>query len=322
MRIGTYIFQKLIIALALLCAVSCAKDSTESQWAGQASWYVPSAPFDESKTDVFYLLSTEVVSARDNDGQVLYTARLTDDDLKYLTDEAAFVESQMFHTDFNFISPYYHQLTFEAFMLEKEQMLQEYNHVKDEVFAAFDYYMEHQNGGRHFVIAGFSQGAMLAVDLLKHMTDEQYSRLAAAYILGYRLSKQDLIHPHVKAAESNSDTQVAVSFNTVINPDAAWPLATEGAATCINPVNWKTDATPASFTFESGTGTITLDTLNYVLIADMSNNQTFRDWNRSNPVFSSLGVNPDCLHHWDLLFYTDQIHDNALLRSRRVLIPN
>ena len=58
--------------------------------------------------------------------------------------------------------------------------------------------MKNQNNGHRFILAGFSQGAMLTIDLLKHMTDEQFSRMVANYMLGYRLSEKDLQHSCLK----------------------------------------------------------------------------------------------------------------------------
>ncbi len=82
------------------------------------------------------------------------------------------MEKNIGQSDFNYIAPYYHQFTFDALSLSIEQSAQEYRKVAAEVCEAFDYYMKHKNQGRRFVLVGFSQGGMLVLDQLKHMSDE------------------------------------------------------------------------------------------------------------------------------------------------------
>ena len=43
-----------------------------------------------------------------------------------------------------------------------------------------------------------------------------------------------------------------ISFNSVASRDAFWPLVNGGAVTCINPLNWKKDGTPANSSLNKG----------------------------------------------------------------------
>ena len=289
-----------------------------SVWVNDSAWYQSQQAVDDRKVDLFYLCSTEVISARDSMGETTYCSLLTPADRTAIRGELAFAEQQFGGGDVNYFAPYYHQFTFDAIGLPSAQFTEVYREVAQEVCDAFDYYMNYQNQGRRFVLMGFSQGAMLVLDLLRHMTDEQYQRLVAAYSLGYRLSADDLAHPHINAAQGETDTGVTISFNSELRREALWPFVAADAATCINPVNWRTDAVPATFTYDSHEHQVRVDAETHTLLVETDHADTYRQWT-GNPVFRAAGVSPDCLHHYDLLFYTGQIHDNLLKRSSKVI---
>ena len=304
---------KVLLALAALVAAACSPRQNDCRWADDSSWYRNAADND---VDVFYIVSTNVLSATDDSGSEVFCANLSDDDRTVMEQEISFVDGTIFGDGFNFFSPYYHQFTMDAIKLPEAEFKTVFADVAKEVCDAFDYYMAHWNGGRRFILAGFSQGAMLTLEVLKHMTDEQFGRMVAAYTLGYRLSEEDLASPHINAAQGASDTQVVVSFNSVLCEDGIWPFVSSGAAACINPVNWCTDTTRADFTYTEADTTMTLsvsiDACDNVLVVN-GGEDFFRDW-MDNSFFSTTSVSHDCLHHWDILFYDRFIHDNALLR--------
>ena len=311
---------KVVLMVLPLIAISCSSEKKDSSyWSERSSWY-------ESKdaealledVDVLYLVSTNVLSAQDADGNEVYRATLTDEERGFLEQEIAFVHENIFGDGFNFFSPYYHQFTMDAIRLPETEYRAVFAEVREEVCDAFDYYMEHWNNGRKFILAGFSQGAMLTLELLRHMTDEQFGQMVATYALGYRLSEEDLACPHIRAAQGENDTQVVVSFNSVLSEDGIWPLVSGNAATCINPVNWCTDSTAADLTYTESDTTMTLsvsmDEQDNVLYVS-GGEEFFRDWMDSS-FFSTTGVSHDCLHHWDILLYDKIIHDNAQVRCR------
>lgn len=275
----------------------------------------PSAAEDD-KIDVFYLVSTEVLSATDSLGAPCWQALLTEADRAAIDGEIEWVEHNMFYDDFRLIAPYYHQFTFESiYKLDRPSFDSVYQQVAREACEAFDHYMATANHGRPFVLAGFSQGAMLTLDVLRHMTDEQYSRLVACYAIGYRLSESDLQHPHIRAAEGETDCGVVISFNSTQTEEAIWPFVSEDAATCINPVNWRTDATSAVFSYDSTRLEVHVDSLHHVLMVTTDKPSYYHSFYDVAPFFLEAGVSRDNLHHWDLLFYASRIHDNALLRA-------
>jgi len=311
--------RPLIYMMAILC-ISCANEdiqTSDSEYAKTEFWYQSERQYDTNKVDVIYFLSTEVLGATDEQGKVVWQSQLTTDDKTSMDGELRWVESNIFYSDFNMIAPYYHQFTFNAaWQLDKNSFDSIYHNVSSEACEAFDYYMKHKNNGRAYILAGFSQGAMLTLDILKHMTDEQYSRMIACYSIGYRLSADDLKHPHIKAAQGESDHGVVISFNSSQTREAIWPLVSEGAATCINPMNWKTDSTPASFTYDGTKNTVHVDTVTHTLLVDTDNPSYYYGYYDKATFFKDAGVSKDNLHHWDLMFYTRQLHDNSVNRAK------
>lgn len=302
--------------MAVVAVCSCTSRKTSSIWADQDMWYVPANEKNPDNIDVLYLVSTDVLSAIDENGETSWQSRLVPEDREAMKNELAWVESNIFSDGFNMAAPYYHQFTFDAISrLDTKEFSEVYSTVAKEVCDAFDYYMKYENKGRDFILAGFSQGAMLCLDLLRHMTDEQYSSMIACYTIGYRLSDSDLQHPHIKAAEKADDCGVVISFNSSMTRDAVWPLVSEGSVTCINPVNWTTDSTPAEFHFDGTTNTVSVDPETQILLVQTDKPEYFHDFYELAPFFLDAGVKQDNLHHWDLLFYSSQIHDNALLRA-------
>lgn len=300
----------------IVCSFSNSNTEPFNPWTEEALWYKSNQTYDTNKIDVLYFVSTEVLSAKDTSGQVSWQSLLIPQDITAINAELNAVETSIFFDNFNFYAPYYHQYTFDAiWQLDKQHFSEVYSKVAQEACEAFDFYMEHKNNGRPFILAGFSQGAMLTLDVLKHMTDKQFSQMIACYMMGYRLSAEDLKHPHVKAATGEDDRGVVISFNSTQTVEAIWPFVAEDAAICINPVNWRTDETPASFSFSGTNNEVYADPEAHVLIVKTDNLSFYYDYYEKASFFKDAGVSRDNMHHWDLLFYMGMIHDNAVKRA-------
>ncbi len=133
----------------------------------------------------------------------------------------------------------------------------EWAEPRTDVYAALNYYFENFNEGRPFFLAGHSQGSRLSYMVLSEYMKEHpdyYSRMIAAYCIGDSLTEQYLSdNPHVKAAKTSDDVGVVVSWNTEgpANKGRDSLVVAEGAIS-INPLNWKTDDTPASSDLNKG----------------------------------------------------------------------
>ena len=159
------------------------------------------------------------------------------------------MEKGIYDDEARFFAPYYRQAGLNAYELpaeEREPYLQAaYEDVKD----AFAYYLENYNGGRPIILAGFSQGADLCIRLLKDcFADEEVNELlVACYAIGWSITAEELAeYPQLRFASGEDDTGVIISFNSEaegITDSLTIPAGTRTLA--INPLNWKTDGTPA-----------------------------------------------------------------------------
>lgn len=313
-----------ILALFLLSACS---DGTEKADTFTPEWYrgssvvtadgtVDPSLLDPNKIDLIYLVSTEVLSARDEEGLPLYQSTLSEEDRIFIDGEMAHVERHFSQGDFNYLAPYYHQFTFEATQLPDDLFAANYDQIRQEIYGIIDYYLVHINGGRRFALVGFSQGAMLVSDILKHFSSEQLHNMVGAYLLGFGLNEKDLTYPNIIPATGEEGFGHTISFNSVMTPEATWPIVYNDAVTAINPVNWRTDDEPAALIFYDDTLSVRLDTTLHELIVTVPDPEPYHEFMNSNPAYQMAGVSPDCLHRWDLLFYSQQIHDNILRRNR------
>ena len=149
-----------------------------------------------------------------------------------------------------FFAPYYRHTTMDAWVTQDEDTIwQRTRLAMEDVCKAFDCFLAQHDRTRPIIIAGFSQGGMGVVELLKHISDETYSQLAAAYVLGYKVTEADM--------------NVTICYNTVKDVKYTKSIIA-GSAICINPVNWCTDDTPATL---HDTITIAVSPEHHVLVA-------------------------------------------------------
>lgn len=203
----------------------------------------------EKKVDVFYLLPTCVGAWKDSTGTKRYNADLDNDKQKQAFDLSCELADSIFGTQCNLFLPYYRQATFGG--PEDTQSFDSIHAIAfDDVKASFQYYMRHYNGGRKIVLAGFSQGAHMAVELLKSLDAKTAAQVVATYAIGGGVSLADLKNPNVKLAQGEKDKGVVICFNSMSNPEAKatgiWAKALwENNVACINPITWRCDETAA-----------------------------------------------------------------------------
>jgi hypothetical protein len=226
---------------------------------GPAGTYIPDAPDYQDTTmwymsdqdsagtgaDIFYVVSTWETDWM-HEGQVCHYADVWNAEHRaHMAIEIDKVAAYMSPGN-RFVAPYYRHTTIDGWVTRNEDTIRHRARLSmDDVCQAFDTFIAQRDNSRPLVLAGFSQGGMAVVHLLKHMTDETYRHLAAAYVLGYKLTPQDTLCPHIRPAQGETDTGVTICYNTVKDVRFIQPVIS-ASCVCINPVNWRTDATPAT----------------------------------------------------------------------------
>ncbi len=167
-------------------------------------------------------------------------------------------EASVFETVGNLYVPYYRQSPLDIITMPAEEKLKilKAEPVTD-VIAAFDYFIKHYNKGRPYIIASHSQGSNIGMYLMSEYmakNPDVYSRMVASYLIGYDITPTYMSqNPHLKFAESATDTKVIISYNTEAPVlDGPNPLMTDGIGLCINPLTWTRTETRADASHNLG----------------------------------------------------------------------
>ena len=165
-----------------------------------------------------------------------------------------YVQSALVFEDLtNLYEPYYRQTNLCAFIGKDpaQSTAAQLREPRTDIYAALDYYFEHYNAGRPFILAGHSQGSwMLKIALRDYFREhtDYLKRMVAAYVIGFSVTTDDLeANPALKFAEGAEDTGVIVSWNTEgkENKNEHNAVVLKNAIS-INPLNWKRDETYAA----------------------------------------------------------------------------
>ena len=263
-----------ITLISLLGVFSCSRDKNSAayvpvapDYSDERMWYNVMNDKGEG-VDVFYVVSTWEFDWFTEDGIVSHHADVFNQEHREdMGTEIKKIAAYMADGN-NFYSPYYRHITLDTWATLDENLINHRFH--DVAFVdiknAFDYFATHFNNGRPFILAGFSQGGKAVVELIKVMPEEMRERMVAAYVLGYKVTPDDVKQaPWLKAAKDSTDTGVVICYNSVSDVKYIKPVISVPCAMCINPVNWRTDATPAIL---HDTITVTLSPEHNVLVLE------------------------------------------------------
>lgn len=256
--------------------------------------------------DVFYVVSTWEFDWMSEDGMVSHYADVFNREHRENMDiEIKKIAAYMADGN-NFYSPYYRHITLDTWATLDENIINQRFH--DVAFAdiknAFDHFSTNFNNRRPFILAGFSQGGKAVVELIKIMPKEMRERMVAAYVLGYKVTPDDVKQaPWLVAAKDSIDTGVVICYNSVSDVKYIKPVISAPCAMCINPVNWRTDETPAIL---HDSITVTLSPEHNVLVLDGY------DGNHLTNILNILNVGDyHSIEPWE---YSECLHKNIRQR--------
>ena len=328
---GLLVLIALFVSLTL---VACGDDSKSEPQATDYSksehWLSLPAVVDK-EVDVFYLYPTAWQKVNTTDPDICEI----DNPSMLIGSAAAFArQATAFETVGNIYAPYYRQAD-AAYVLALP--LAEHDAViagipTTDAVAAFDYYIKHYNNGRPFILAAHSQGSNVLINLLAgYMKDhpDVYSRMVAAYVVGYSVSDEYLAkNPHLKFAEGPDDTGVIISYNTQA-PDVVAgtnPVVSPGGLV-INPITWTRDETLA--TTAEGLGSFMPDPVTKVFSQvpqyadakiDKTNGVLICSTADENALYSLSGaLGKGVYHSFDYPFYYYNLRENAANRTNKFL---
>jgi hypothetical protein len=298
-----------------------------TDYSKKSSWY--KIPEITKEFDTFYIYSTIFMGA--NEGDPDYATLDNKEMLDGIGIEHA-IKSSVFEESTNLFIPLYHQSSMkhaaEVFLKDGiiEAALTDIPY--GDIIAALDYYFEHYNQGRPFIIAGHSQGSAILRLVLKGYFKEHpgyYKRMVAAYAIGYSITKDDLVtNPHMKYATGETDTGVIISWHAEgpKNVEANVPIPSVAIlknGIAINPLNWKRDETyaPASMNL----GSLVMDETGATEIRDIDGDAQVC-MARGTVVTNAKAIpnemvdlaGPQCYHQDDYSIFYNNIKDNVAKR--------
>ena len=193
---------------------------------------------------------------------------------------------------------------------------------------AFRYYLKHFNQGRPYILFGHSQGAMDLYLMMRQVPEISVKRgFVAAYLIGlpYLTANEiaaDLAPRGIRPALRQDDLGVVIGWNTQL-PGTDNFLFNARGTYCINPLNWRTDATFAGR--EKHRGALVYDRLDKRarIIKNFTSAQVDADRGAlivrppMGKRYDTRGfANSGVLHIDDIWFFVIDIRDNIELRVK------
>ncbi len=209
---------------------------------------------EEREVDVFLICPTVDTRSQTN-------AFDLNDKLKGKFIYALDLERGIFEETGRLFSPYYRQMSINAYTLPEAEREKAKDAAYADISAAFRWYLDNENDGRGIILAGFSQGGEMCLELMKEYCGGEGAeaqalreQLVAVYSIGWMVTEEMTESwPQIVPAAGETDTGTVVCFDcedgtvteTIVIPAGMKALS-------INPLNWKTDSTPADKSLNLG----------------------------------------------------------------------
>lgn len=277
---------------------------------------------DSPKTaDVFFVCPT-VFRGDENHPNM----DLSDEETRRKFLGATNMEKGIYDREARFFAPYYRMAGFATHSLSREGREACLSLAYRDVREAFLHYLEHENDGRPFILAGFSQGSDHVLRLLKEFgaREDVKDRLVAAYCPGWLLTPEDIAaYPHLTPAKSEDDLGVIISFNSEAPQMTASPIVPKRAKSLsINPLSWRSNHARADkklnlgacFTDYSGGIKREIPGLTGAYIDKKRGTLKVTDVNPKDYPPHLAGYPPGVYHIYDYQFFYRNLQENVAVR--------
>ena len=215
------------------------------------NWVFNENDVEGKDADIFIVCSTAIEGDDSH-----FNMDLADEEMRTMFSLTTALESGTYGDRARVFAPYYRQVGLSACYLSEEDREKYFNIGFTDVQDAFEYYMEHYNNGRPFILAGYSQGAQVCMKLMKENMGNQARQdlLVACYAIGWKITDEDLANnPQIKMATGETDTGVVISYDCEAESVTSSFIIPKGVKVhSINPLNWKTDSTTADKSLHKG----------------------------------------------------------------------
>ena len=195
----------------------------------------------DAVADVFYVYPTLYFTDKTDTG---WNAPTTGAFTERVQDRAMLNHASIFNAAGRVYAPYYRQAHIQAYYVDGAQQADAkaaFALAYADVRRAFQYYLDHYNGGRPIIIASHSQGTTHCKQLVREFFDGQVlqQQLVAAYLVGIEVAAD--YFTALPVCESSDQTGCYVSWRTWRKGHR--PTTTKANISVVNPINWTTDTT-------------------------------------------------------------------------------
>ena len=198
----------------------------------------------DTLADVFFLHPTTFTDQKE---AARSNAAIDDDYINAKTDYSTILfQASAFNEQSRVFSPRYRQAHIGNFYgADSALAVQALQLAYTDVRNAFRYYLQHNNNGRPIIIASHSQGALMAIELLKEFFDNKplQQQLVVAYVVGWPLETNSF--KSLQACAQPAQTNCVCSWRTFkMGYEAPWVKKEKARAASMivtNPLSWTTD---------------------------------------------------------------------------------
>lgn len=237
----------LLLVLAAFCSLASAQEPDYADTCSWAYWRVG----ENKAADLFIVCPTVDLGTGGNKNM-----SLADNEAKKNFYGALNMERGIYEQHCRMYAPYYRQAVLADYDLPANKAEPYFNLAYKDVRAAFLYYMQHENNGRPFVLAGFSQGAEMCLRLLKEFGNDDFikNNMVACYAIGWRFTPQEAEkYPYIQPAKCADDLGKFIIFNSEAPEVTSSAIVPEGVKTfVINPLTWSCGTQKAPKTLNAG----------------------------------------------------------------------
>lgn len=211
-------------------------------WKADPSDSIPAGLTDRSRdtlADVFFIHPTTYTKRKEG-----WNADVTDAALNAKTDYSSILyQASVFNQHARVFAPRYRQGHLSAFFEDSTVSVPVFEQAYADVRQAFQAYLQEYNRGRPIIIAGHSQGALMAEMILREFFDGKplQQQLVAAYVVGWPVPHQ--YFKELPVCTTPAQTGCFCTWRTF--QEGYKPAYVEKevpAAHVTNPLTWRTDS--------------------------------------------------------------------------------
>ena len=212
----------------------------------------------DAAVDVFYIHGTGYTNGQFWTSPITMNSATAENTRFSLANEAS-----IFNGCCNIFAPRYREASLFSYIAvdraERERIMAS---VYPDIAKAFDYYLQHLNNNRPFIIASHSQGTHHAMRLIKELIDNSNlaSKMIAAYLIGGII--KPVTYPYLNSLKQISACAKANDIGCIIHWDTFGEGGSERVfkskdkALCTNPLTWTTGPKVAESQYHLGAAAI------------------------------------------------------------------